>query len=340
MTYRSLLDFVSPPLPPPLLPHISKPSNNAINPITSILIIALILAIVFLVSASLHLLLRFLDRFHPHSSSDVEPFEENQEPHVDNPIYSHVPTNQQILIDSLPLFSFSSLGPHKSGGADCAVCISRFEPHDQLRLLPNCCHAFHSRCIDTWLSSNRTCPLCRSSVHVEDFESANAADVGSTKSSSVASSFRLEIGSVSRRREELPPEDAGIGNRRSYSMGSFDYVLDDDVAEVVVVGPTAHHRRGISECAGGAYHNNNKDDNPAPPGADVANAAGERSWLMEYVERLASSSFSSRALSFRLSGRISGAGSSRRSDGSFDLEGNPVGEETSYSQFFSWLGGT
>jgi len=44
---------------------------------------------------------------------------------------------------------------------DCAVCLCEFDAEDRLRLLPLCGHAFHLNCIDTWLLSNSTCPLCR-----------------------------------------------------------------------------------------------------------------------------------------------------------------------------------
>ncbi|MCL7023502.1 hypothetical protein MKW94_013670 [Papaver nudicaule] len=47
---------------------------------------------------------------------------------------------------------------------DCAVCLCEFEDDDKLRLLPKCSHAFHLECIDTWLLSHSTCPLCRDSL--------------------------------------------------------------------------------------------------------------------------------------------------------------------------------
>lgn len=53
----------------------------------------------------------------------------------------------------------------KSGGevesTDCSVCLSEFEDGEKLRLLPKCNHAFHLPCIDTWLKSHSSCPLCR-----------------------------------------------------------------------------------------------------------------------------------------------------------------------------------
>ncbi|CAI0399338.1 unnamed protein product [Linum tenue] len=71
------------------------------------------------------------------------------------------------VIESLPLFRFSSLRGHKDG-LECAVCLNRFENPEVLRLLPKCRHAFHVDCVDTWLDAHSTCPLCRHRVHPED----------------------------------------------------------------------------------------------------------------------------------------------------------------------------
>lgn len=32
-----------------------------------------------------------------------------------------------------------------------------------MKVIPYCKHVYHPMCIDTWLSSHVTCPLCRSS---------------------------------------------------------------------------------------------------------------------------------------------------------------------------------
>nr|XP_020193422.1 uncharacterized protein LOC109779225 [Aegilops tauschii subsp. strangulata] len=40
---------------------------------------------------------------------------------------------------------------------ECAVCRSKFDDGDQLRLLPKCGHAFHSDCIGDWLAGHVTC---------------------------------------------------------------------------------------------------------------------------------------------------------------------------------------
>ncbi|PIN02673.1 hypothetical protein CDL12_24816 [Handroanthus impetiginosus] len=71
------------------------------------------------------------------------------------------------IIESLPMFRFSSLRGQKDG-LECAVCLTKFEPDEVLRLLPKCKHAFHVECVDTWLDAHSTCPLCRYRVVAED----------------------------------------------------------------------------------------------------------------------------------------------------------------------------
>ncbi|XP_058074266.1 E3 ubiquitin-protein ligase ATL42-like [Magnolia sinica] len=71
------------------------------------------------------------------------------------------------VIDRLPFFQFSSLKGAKEG-LECAVCLSKFEETDLLRLLPKCKHAFHIDCIGQWLESHSSCPLCRYKVDVQD----------------------------------------------------------------------------------------------------------------------------------------------------------------------------
>jgi E3 ubiquitin-protein ligase RNF38/44 len=74
------------------------------------------------------------------------------------------------LIRMLPVVKFTAeAADHAVAGgrisvSECAVCLSEFEERERVRLLPNCSHAFHIDCIDTWLQGSARCPFCRSDV--------------------------------------------------------------------------------------------------------------------------------------------------------------------------------
>ncbi|XP_014493387.1 RING-H2 finger protein ATL7 [Vigna radiata var. radiata] len=61
----------------------------------------------------------------------------------------------------------------------CSVCLIDYQPEDRLQQIPACRHTFHMSCIDLWLTTHTTCPLCRfslltiakSSTHTSDMQS-------------------------------------------------------------------------------------------------------------------------------------------------------------------------
>lgn len=122
---------------------------------------------------------------------------------------------------------------------DCAVCLSEFVENDELKLLVYCSRAFHVCCIETWLMSNSTCPLCRSWPISYEVSKRSCL-------------YSLE-GSVSRIRAEILRENAvrvrlgkfigskeveGEGSsssfdgRRCYSMGEFHYIVGEEKLRV------------------------------------------------------------------------------------------------------------
>ncbi|KAK0161403.1 hypothetical protein PV327_009877 [Microctonus hyperodae] len=62
-------------------------------------------------------------------------------------------------VEQLPLYKFNA-ETHQGDQTNCVVCMCDFEAPQSLRVLP-CSHEFHAKCIDKWLKSNRTCPICR-----------------------------------------------------------------------------------------------------------------------------------------------------------------------------------
>ncbi|KAL8051523.1 hypothetical protein ABFX02_06G152400 [Erythranthe guttata] len=75
----------------------------------------------------------------------------------------------EATISSYPRYTYSQIKPHKSGGggggaaATCSICLADYKDSDLLRLLPQCCHLFHLKCVDPWLLLHPTCPVCRKS---------------------------------------------------------------------------------------------------------------------------------------------------------------------------------
>ncbi|XP_059298180.1 RING-H2 finger protein ATL70-like [Lycium ferocissimum] len=45
----------------------------------------------------------------------------------------------------------------------CSICLADYKDNDMLRLLQDCGHLFHLKCVDSWLMLNPSCPICRTS---------------------------------------------------------------------------------------------------------------------------------------------------------------------------------
>jgi len=134
------------------------------------------------------------------------------------------------LIARLPLFTlYSSLASVPKSSSDCAVCQSAFRDDDELRLLPACRHAFHSRCVDPWLRANPSCPLCRASIALPH--------------PPLTDLLRVELGSVSSRRSN---PDAAAAAVRAYPLpgglpnsASSEYLVEEELQVVLKLSPCA-----------------------------------------------------------------------------------------------------
>ncbi|KAK9688927.1 hypothetical protein RND81_09G022600 [Saponaria officinalis] len=63
----------------------------------------------------------------------------------------------------LPLKEYNS-HENMSSCNECAICLDDFEEGEVCRVLVNCSHMFHSKCVDDWLTNNQKCPNCRSDI--------------------------------------------------------------------------------------------------------------------------------------------------------------------------------
>ncbi|KAA0037501.1 hypothetical protein IC582_020813 [Cucumis melo] len=245
-------------------PAVPSPSSSGTRISPAVLFIIVILAVLFFISGLLHLLVRFLIK-HPSSSASSQ---SNRNPELSPSdalqrqlqqlFHLHDSGLDQAFIDALPVFQYKEIVGLKEP-FDCAVCLCEFSEKDQLRLLPMCSHAFHVNCIDTWLLSNSTCPLCRGTLFNPGFSIENPMydfdDLGEEDECAGNAEHRLpncqktmEIQEVVNEKGVFPvrlgkfrrmdaaevvetevgeTSSSNLDARRCYSMGSYQYVVID-----------------------------------------------------------------------------------------------------------------
>ncbi|KAH7577386.1 hypothetical protein JRO89_XS01G0243100 [Xanthoceras sorbifolium] len=269
----------SPPLSPPSTstsPYTStfhkesSPSSSGTRISPAVLFIIVILAVLFFISGLLHLLVRFLIK-HPSSSASNQSNSRYPEISTSDALqrqlqqlfHLHDSGLDQAFIDALPVFQYKEIVGLKEP-FDCAVCLCEFTEKDKLRLLPMCSHAFHINCIDTWLLSNSTCPLCRGTLFTPGFPIENPmfdfddmreeeGGLGYGDNGFPATQKSVEIEEIVVDKGVLPVRlgkfrrlndgagEAGgetssstLDARRCYSMGSYQYVLDNSDLRVAL----------------------------------------------------------------------------------------------------------
>jgi E3 ubiquitin-protein ligase ATL6/9/15/31/42/55 len=177
------------------------------------------------------------------------------------------------VVASFPTMRFAEAKEVRVGGKDaaleCAVCLSEFEDHEELRLLPTCSHAFHPDCIGEWLAGHVTCPVCRCNLDPEEVVAAESTTSSSGEvvageqqqsqdqaAIDVGSEHAVEEDEEERRREAMELDRIGSQRRavrsrsgrplpRSHSTGhSFAQRLDGDLERFTLRLPE-HVRQGM-----------------------------------------------------------------------------------------------
>ncbi|GMY30924.1 ring-h2 finger protein atl57 [Fagus crenata] len=74
-----------------------------------------------------------------------------------------------IIIQALPIYPYNAVD-NKYLQNECTVCLCDFHHNEPVKLIPFCKHVFHPDCLNKWLSSHMTCPVCRSTSFFESDE--------------------------------------------------------------------------------------------------------------------------------------------------------------------------
>ncbi|KAJ6810085.1 RING-H2 finger protein ATL13-like [Iris pallida] len=253
-----------------------------------LLLVVVVLAVIFFVSGLLHVLLRcllttpsYLEQEEDDDDGGGDVNVTAMQGQLQQLFRLHDSGVDQSFIDALPVFPYAAIAGGLEEPFDCAVCLCEFEPGDKLRLLTGCGHAFHVGCIDTWLLAHSTCPLCRSGLLDQSLLGCGGGSACESSRLSVASSVSILgvdddklVGESEAKEEEVVVEvrlgkfrnvDAGVGvdsssssvdvprkelndQRRCFSMGSYEYVMDESSSLRVAVKPFKKRQLATSEC--------------------------------------------------------------------------------------------
>ncbi|KAL3521237.1 hypothetical protein ACH5RR_019386 [Cinchona calisaya] len=86
--------------------------------------------------------------------------------------FRHAPPSPQGLdpgaISKLPIILHrSSPAANVNEAGECAICLAIFQDGEKVKVLPNCHHFYHSECVDEWLRTQSSCPICRAALLVD-----------------------------------------------------------------------------------------------------------------------------------------------------------------------------
>lgn len=145
--------------------------SRSFNPSMAIVIVVLIAAFFFLGFFSVYVRHCYGDGSSGHSASQAPGGAAARSRRQQRGLDSAV-------LESFPTMAYADVKAHKAGkcALECAVCLSEFDDDETLRLLPKCSHVFHPDCIDTWLASHVTCPVCRTNLALGPDANAPPAD--------------------------------------------------------------------------------------------------------------------------------------------------------------------
>ena len=150
-------------------------------------------------------------------------------------------------LEALPTMAYADVKAHKvgKGELECAVCLSEFDDDDTLRLLPKCSHAFHADCIDAWLASHVTCPVCRANL----VPGADAPAASGAAASAMPEPDILAATSVPQPAQETttaPPEQVTVVITDAAEETEEERVRREEAAELVRIGSVKRALRSKS----------------------------------------------------------------------------------------------
>ncbi|CAI9117180.1 OLC1v1018526C1 [Oldenlandia corymbosa var. corymbosa] len=100
----------------------------------------------------------------------------------------------------------------------CSVCLGDYQAEEKLQQIPSCGHTFHVECIDNWLSTRATCPLCRQSL----VSPSSAKDEAESSTTELVLVVQQIDNNRATSEDNLNDDDAGGSPNRNSSQQRHD----------------------------------------------------------------------------------------------------------------------
>ncbi|XP_066308195.1 RING-H2 finger protein ATL39-like [Miscanthus floridulus] len=107
------------------------------------------------------LFVRFLllrQRWHPRARRLLQEQHHRSKPGLDAAVIALIPPFPYLRQADAEAEGSTSV---PAAATECVVCLGVLDEGQMVRQLPGCKHVFHQECIDVWLASRASCPVCR-----------------------------------------------------------------------------------------------------------------------------------------------------------------------------------
>ncbi|OBZ77552.1 E3 ubiquitin ligase BIG BROTHER-related protein [Grifola frondosa] len=117
------------------------------------------------------------------------------------------------VVSSLPNGLYKDWAKPGETDERCPICLDDYAPTDPVLKIPGCSHWFHKTCLEKWLKTARSCPVCRGRVATQQQTRSVAGPSGSGGASRRVRIVDLmqddssedEDGDITPRRRSTPP---------------------------------------------------------------------------------------------------------------------------------------
>uniref|UniRef100_A0ACD5XTF2 Uncharacterized protein n=1 Tax=Avena sativa TaxID=4498 RepID=A0ACD5XTF2_AVESA len=182
------------------------------------------------------------------------------------------------VLETFPTMAYADVKEHKAikGALECAVCLSEFDDDETLRLLPKCSHVFHPDCIDTWLASHVTCPVCRANLAPED---PNAPAAGDDVPAELSAPPATQP-------EEVPPPAAAPAVVIDVEETEEERIIREETDELTRIGSVKRALRSKSSRAPARFPRSHSTGHSLAPRAGTGRGAGAERFTLRLPDNV------------------------------------------------------